>query len=202
MSSVYPRPHSPSSLEAASELLHLNMNSSQEKMPQLAAASLMALPPSFASSQIAPEENMTPASALATAAAAAVALRPVMATRAAPCIASSPGVYSTFGLPTTIGAAATAGVTQKREPQAHDVFAPESVDRRQGINRPIDHDYTDFAPISDDEVRMLDVDRTILKSPGLSPEKKRLLKILKDMPTKTGGLAHAFPSKVCLNIAV
>jgi hypothetical protein len=70
------------------------------------------------------------------------------------------------------------------------------------INRPIDHTYTDYAPISDDNLRRLDFDDSILNDSCLCPEKKRLMEMLREKISKNGGLAQAFPSKVCLKSAI
>jgi hypothetical protein len=73
--------------------------------------------------------------------------------------------------------------------------AQNTVDRR--MNQPVDHTYTDYAPVSDAELRQLDRDMTysLLNSPTLSPEKKRLMEQLKDMPSKGGG-SQSFPIRV------
>lgn len=71
-----------------------------------------------------------------------------------------------------------------------------SASRRPCINRPIDHDYTDYAPISESELKQLDEDDSILNSPTLSPQKKRLLEQLRRMESKSGVLAQSFPAKV------
>ena len=65
------------------------------------------------------------------------------------------------------------------------------------VNRPVDHTYTDYAPISDFELQQLDRDMTysMLKSPTLSPEKKKLLEALRDMPSKSGN-SQSFPTRV------
>jgi hypothetical protein len=63
--------------------------------------------------------------------------------------------------------------------------------------RPVDHTYTDYAPVSDAELRQLDRDMTfsMLKSPTLSAEKKKLLETLRDMPSKPGN-SQSFPIRL------
>jgi hypothetical protein len=74
-----------------------------------------------------------------------------------------------------------------------------SPNHRPRINRPVDHTYTDYAMISDDELRSLDQDSSVLSSPALRLEKKRLLGKLKEMPSRSaGGVTQSFPSKVNL----
>jgi hypothetical protein len=65
--------------------------------------------------------------------------------------------------------------------------------------RVVDHTYTDYASVSDDELLRLDRDMTLsmLSSPDLSPEKKKLLEQLSVMPSKSGG-SQAFPIRVRL----
>lgn len=98
-------------------------------------------------------------------------------------------------------AAASMASPQKREPQEEDIIngafdGNGRSPRRPVINRPVDHPYTDFAAVSDAELRKLDRDNSILNSPTLSHEKRQLMSILKLMPSKVGGVAHNFPAKL------
>ena len=67
--------------------------------------------------------------------------------------------------------------------------------RRPLVNRPIDHSYTDYAPVSESELKQLDADSSILKSPTLSPQKKRLLEQLRGIEFKSWA-SVSFPAKV------
>ena len=124
--------------------------------------------------------------------------RPVASSSAPSLIA--PLVAMPPPLPPMLAAASMAS-PQKREPQEEDIIngafdGNGRSPRRPVINRPVDHPYTDFAAVSDAELRNLDRDNSILNSPTLSHEKRQLMSILKLMPSKVGGVAHNFPAKV------
>lgn len=69
------------------------------------------------------------------------------------------------------------------------------------VPRTVDHTYTDYASVSDAELRKLDRDMSLsmLRSVDLTPEKKKLLEQLNEMPYKSGG-SQSFPIRVCLQL--
>jgi hypothetical protein len=114
----------------------------------------------------------------------------------------SPPIESEAALAARVAAkyaAASADHEEGDEDEDGKLHSSESPPKRRHpcINRPVDHTYTDYASITDAELRRMDQDSSVLDSPSLSPEKKRLMLKLKAIPSKTGGASQSFPSKVC-----
>lgn len=109
-------------------------------------------------------------------------------------MAAASTAHGAFAGPHAINNVPPVAVAQKREPSKNDLIQAANP-RRPCFIRPIDHPYTDYAPVSEAELQQLDQDDSILKSPTLSPEKKILMEALRDMPPKCGSVLP-FPSKV------
>ena len=170
------RPPSPPTIEAANGLLNFVSNHPPNVPPQSLLASRLGL-----SSFPAAMHNASAATELA-------AMHRFMMDAAS---TSHPA----FARPHLANHAPPMSVAQKREPLKNEDLVQAANPRRPCFNRPIDHPYTDYAPVSDAELQRLDQNDSILYWPTLSPEKKNLMKALRDMPSKCGSM-QPFPSKV------
>lgn len=143
------RQPSPTSLEAAAELIRfVSQNSEDKPPPTLAPASLVALPAAFG--PMMQYRDMAPA---------AVA-RPLSNITA-------DGSLHSDG-------------------------------RKPILNRAVDHTYTDYAPVSEEELRELDQICTVVNDLNkYSPEKRRLMQKLFEMPISGSGRIQSFPRRVC-----
>jgi hypothetical protein len=174
------RQPSPTSFEVASELLRFVSQSSCKKRaaPILAPASLITLPASIVPLAAAPTKSDR--------------------------VAAAPFGGFVHPAPTSGAPSASApSIAKARLDCSTDGHLRAPPPRmRPSVNRPIDHTYTDFAPISDVELRRLDFDVNIFNDPKLSPEKKRLMEMLRKKISRTGCLVSSFPPKVCFIGAV
>lgn len=167
------RQPSPTSFEVASELLRFVSQSSCKKRaaPILAPASLVTLPGSVV---------------------------PFAAATKSDSVAAAPFGGFVYPAPTSGAPSASAPSIAKAcldcSTDGHLRAPPPRM--RPSVNRPLDHTYTDFAPISDVELRMLDFDVNIFNDPQSSPEKKRLMEMLRTKISRTGCLVSSFPPKV------
>lgn len=199
------RPPSPSSLAAATNLLRFVSGSPTDATAPLFPASLLAFPPSqfFPHQMMRMEGGLSPG--LASGAATAIRELIVAANagrsetlQGSDIITKQNTMTATIAISDQEREAADKHslMTNKRPTDGtlHD-SSPAST-RHLIVKRPIDHAYTDYAPISDDELKQLDIDDSMLNCPTLSPKKRSLLMLLRDMPTKSGAAAQSFPSKV------
>lgn len=183
---AYRRPHSPPSLDDAELLRFVSKRSSDSPLvPLMAQASKISPPESFSSSVAAQSAAETSASLKSSGEAE---------------MASAPqGPFSADKEDDSDAGGSLPPVNCTADGKLHIKDSFTSPNQRHRVNRPVDHTYTDYAVISDDELRRLDQDSSVLSSPALSLEKKRLLGKLKEMPCRSaGGVTQSFPSKVSL----